>query len=78
MQNKLNFTFEKILFFAFNHLTVMTAELTQSEYLIGLEKRYGAHNYKPVPVVIERGEGVYVWDIEGKRYFDFLSPPVFF
>jgi ornithine--oxo-acid transaminase len=51
----------------------MTAELTQSEYLIGLEKHYGAHNYKPVPVVIERGEGVYLWDIEGKRYFDFLS-----
>ncbi len=51
----------------------MTAELTQSEYLIGLEKRYGAHNYKPVPVVIERGEGVYVWDLDGNRYFDFLS-----
>ena len=51
----------------------MTTELTQSEYLIGLEKRYGAHNYKPVPVVIERGEGVYVWDLDGKQYFDFLS-----
>jgi ornithine--oxo-acid transaminase len=51
----------------------MTVELTQAEYLIGLEKQYGAHNYKPVPVVIERGEGVYVWDIEGNRYFDFLS-----
>jgi ornithine--oxo-acid transaminase len=51
----------------------MTAELTQSDYLIGLEKRYGAHNYKPVPVVIERGEGIFVWDTDGKRYFDFLS-----
>ncbi|RDB05652.1 ornithine--oxo-acid transaminase [Runella aurantiaca] len=51
----------------------MTAEITQSDYLIGLEKRYGAHNYKPVPVVIERGEGIFVWDIDGKRYFDFLS-----
>ena len=51
----------------------MTTELTQTDYLIGLEKRYGAHNYKPVPVVIERGEGVFVWDIEGKRYYDFLS-----
>lgn len=51
----------------------MTTELTQSEYLIGLEKRYGAHNYKPVPVVIERGEGVHVWDLDGKQYFDFLS-----
>lgn len=53
--------------------TTMTTELTQTDYLIGLEKRYGAHNYKPVPVVIERGEGVFVWDIEGKRYYDFLS-----
>ena len=47
--------------------------MQNSEYLIGLEKKYGAHNYKPVPVVIERGEGVYVYDIEGRAYFDFLS-----
>lgn len=53
--------------------TIMTTELTQTDYLVGLEKRYGAHNYKPVPVVIERGEGVFVWDLEGKRYYDFLS-----
>lgn len=50
-----------------------TTETTYSAYLIDLEKRYGAHNYKPVPVVIERGEGAFVWDLEGKRYFDFLS-----
>jgi ornithine--oxo-acid transaminase len=37
------------------------------------EEKYGAHNYHPLPVVLERGEGVYVWDVEGKRYFDFLS-----
>jgi len=37
------------------------------------EARYGAHNYHPLPVVLERGEGIYVWDIEGKKYFDFLS-----
>jgi len=37
------------------------------------EERYGAHNYHPLPVVLEKGEGVYVWDVEGKRYFDFLS-----
>jgi len=37
------------------------------------EGKYGAHNYHPLPVVLERGEGVYVWDVEGKRYFDFLS-----
>ncbi|HOF20440.1 MAG TPA: ornithine--oxo-acid transaminase [Bacteroidales bacterium] len=37
------------------------------------EEKYGAHNYHPLPVVLERGEGPYVWDVEGKRYFDFLS-----
>jgi ornithine--oxo-acid transaminase len=40
---------------------------------IELEDRYGAHNYHPLPVVLAKGEGVYVWDIEGKRYYDFLS-----
>lgn len=42
-------------------------------YYLDLEERYGAHNYHPIPVVLERGEGVYVWDIDGKRYYDFLS-----
>jgi len=37
------------------------------------ENRFGAHNYHPIPVVLERGEGVFVWDVEGKRYFDFLA-----
>jgi len=41
--------------------------------LIEMEQQYGAHNYHPLPVVLERGEGVYVWDVEGKQYFDFLS-----
>lgn len=40
---------------------------------IALEDKYGAHNYHPLPVVLSRGEGVYVWDVEGKRYYDFLS-----
>ncbi len=44
-----------------------------SNELIDLELKFGAHNYHPLPVVLERGEGVYVWDVEGKRYFDFLS-----
>lgn len=44
-----------------------------SQYFIDLEEKYGAHNYHPVPAVIARGEGVYVWDVEGKRYYDFLS-----
>ena len=38
-----------------------------------LEDKYGAHNYHPLPVVLARGEGVFMWDVEGKRYFDFLS-----
>ncbi len=50
----------------------MTTKLGSKE-LIGLEDKYGAHNYHPLPVVLERGEGVYVWDVEGKRYYDFLS-----
>lgn len=44
-----------------------------SQYFIDLENQYGAHNYHPLPVVLEKGEGVYVWDVEGKKYFDFLS-----
>lgn len=43
------------------------------EDYITREAQYGAHNYHPLPVVLERGEGVFVWDVEGKRYFDFLS-----
>ncbi|KGL60875.1 ornithine--oxo-acid transaminase [Polaribacter sp. Hel1_33_49] len=44
-----------------------------SEEAIALENNYGAHNYHPLPVVLSRGEGVYVWDAEGKKYYDFLS-----
>ena len=50
----------------------MQKKLSSSDY-IALEERYGAHNYHPLPVVLERGKGVFVWDVEGKRYFDFLS-----
>ena len=44
-----------------------------SQRMIDLEDKYGAHNYHSLPVVLEKGEGVYVWDVEGKQYFDFLS-----
>ncbi|KOF01859.1 ornithine--oxo-acid aminotransferase [Roseivirga seohaensis subsp. aquiponti] len=44
-----------------------------SKQAINLENKYGAHNYHPLPVVLAKGEGVYVWDVEGKKYFDFLS-----
>ena len=45
--------------------------MTAQEF-IDREARYGAHNYHPLPVVLERGEGIYVWDTDGKKYFDFL------
>jgi len=45
----------------------------KTQYYIDLEEQYGAHNYHPIPVVLSKGEGVYVWDVDGKRYFDFLS-----
>lgn len=45
----------------------------KTQYFLHLEERYGAHNYHPLPVVLERGEGVFVWDVDGKKYFDFLS-----
>ena len=44
-----------------------------SHELIEIEEKYGAHNYHPLPVVLSKGEGVFVWDVEGKQYFDFLS-----
>lgn len=46
---------------------------TKSQYLIDLEDKHGAHNYHPLPVVLERGEGVFVWDVDGKKYYDFLA-----
>lgn len=46
---------------------------SRASELMELENKYGAHNYHPIPVVLDRGEGVYVWDVDGKKYFDFLS-----
>ena len=47
--------------------------MSKTELLIGKEEKFGAHNYHPLPVVLDRGEGVHVWDVDGKQYFDFLS-----
>src|SRR5215204_4657145 len=52
-------------------LTTQVAHNT--EYYLELEEKYGAHNYHPLPVVLEKGEGVFLWDVEAKRYYDFLS-----
>lgn len=49
------------------------SEKITSDEAIQLEEKHGAHNYHPLPVVLERGEGVHVWDVEGKKYYDFLS-----
>ena len=50
-----------------------TATAKNSQYFIELEEKHGAHNYHPLPVVLDKGEGVFVWDVEGKKYYDFLS-----
>ena len=52
-----------------NHMQLSS----KAKVLIDLEEKYGAHNYHPLPVVLSRGERCYVWDVDGKRYFDFLS-----
>jgi ornithine--oxo-acid transaminase len=53
-------------------MDTMIKGITAKEAM-GLEEKHGAHNYHPIPVVLERGEGVYVWDVDGKKYYDFLS-----
>lgn len=66
----------KTFFFLVNcnlqRITKLYIFMTAQEFM-DREARYGAHNYHPLPVVLERGEGIYVWDTDGKRYFDFLS-----
>ena len=54
-------------------MTSLMKETEKAEHYIQLEDKYGAHNYHPLPVVLERGEGVFLWDVDGKQYFDFLS-----
>lgn len=55
------------------HPKRMTDTILSSQAAIDLEEKYGAHNYHPLPVVLQKGEGVFLWDMEGKRYYDFLS-----
>lgn len=58
---------------AFNQKTMSTLSITSSQQAIETEEKYGAHNYHPLPVVLNKGEGVHLWDVEGKHYYDFLS-----
>src|SRR5688572_30038240 len=50
-----------------------TSSLANTQFYLDLEERFSAHNYHPLPVVLQRGEGVFLYDVEDKRYFDFLS-----
>jgi ornithine--oxo-acid transaminase len=52
---------------------MLSATVNNSAYYISLEEDFGAHNYHPIPVVLEKGEGIFLWDVEGKKYYDFLS-----
>ena len=62
------------VYFTSNYYNLMSVlEQTASQKAIDLENKYGAHNYHPLPVVLNRGEGVHVWDVDGKKYYDFLS-----
>src|SRR5688500_3076794 len=54
-------------------MTSVSAATGSTEYFLNLEEQHGAHNYHPLPVVLTKGEGVFVTDVEGKKYFDFLS-----
>ncbi len=54
-------------------METMTLISPAAQHLMDLEDRYGAHNYHPLPVVLSRGEGAFVWDVDGRRYFDFLA-----
>ncbi len=61
----------KVQYYLF--LFMNQSEILSSKTAIELENQFGAHNYHPLPVVLSKGEGVYVWDVEGKKYYDFLS-----
>ena len=54
-------------------MTLVEAAVNRTKYFLSLDEKHGAHNYHPLPVVLTKGEGVFVWDVEGKKYFDFLS-----
>ena len=67
MLNVHNFDFSLII------ILQMKTNTNSSQYLLDLEEKYGAHNYHPLPVVLKKGLGVHLWDINDKKYFDFLS-----
>ena len=62
-----------IRWFSIQNPTPLTSTVVTTEAVIERELKYGAHNYHPIPVAITKGEGIYVWDVEGRQYVDFLS-----
>jgi ornithine--oxo-acid transaminase len=64
----------------FSNTLIMNSTISISsnaQQYLELEEKYGAHNYHPLPVVLNRGEGVFLYDVDGKRYYDFLSGVLF-
>lgn len=64
---------QELLKYSFKQLFMIHLESITSQEAMALENKYGAQNYHPLPVVLSRGEGVFVWDVEGRKYYDFLS-----
>lgn len=64
---------KELIFEELNTFTMSVLEKNNASEAISLEDKFGAHNYHPLPVVLSKGEGVYVWDTDGKKYYDFLS-----
>ena len=54
-------------------MATSTDVFNSTQYYLDLEEKYSAHNYHPLPVVLNKGQGVFVWDVEGKKYFDFFK-----
>jgi ornithine--oxo-acid transaminase len=71
--NHLRYILPSHLFIIFISPVMVSTLSDKTKYYLDLEEQYSAHNYHPLPVVLQKGEGVYVWDVEGKRYYDFLS-----
>jgi ornithine--oxo-acid transaminase len=63
----------RCIFAEITRMATLAQTTSNATQYMDLEEKYGAHNYHPLPVVLDRGEGVYVWDVDGKRYYDFLS-----
>lgn len=73
LKSQIDAILEYLVYIVHFYQMITEEKASQSAELIALENKHGAHNYHPLPVVLDRGEGVFVWDVEGKKYYDFLS-----